>query len=81
MAENPTLYQAGTTKYAFDFDGLLAAELRSALTVAVYMDELQISPTLQYSASSYGNGTTGSLLSLCKALMAYSDCAKSFFEG
>jgi hypothetical protein len=78
---NPVVYQAGTSRYAFDFDGLLAAELRSPLSVAVYEGDWQISTTLEYSASSYGGGTTGTLRSLCKALMAYSDCAKIFFEG
>ena len=81
VVSNPKLYQAGTTRYAFDFDGLLAAELRSALSVTVCMGDLQVSPTLLYSASSYGNNATGTLQSLCKALMAYSDCAKAFFKG
>ncbi len=81
VVKNPTLYQAGTSRYSFDFDGLLAAELRSVVSAAVYNGIEQVSPTLEYSASSYGNGKTGDLLTVCKALMAYSDCAKAFFEN
>ncbi len=79
--ENPTLYQPGTQKYSFDFDGLLAAELRSVVSAAIYNGIEQVSPTMEYSASAYGNNKTGELLTVCKALMAYSDCAKAYFAG
>jgi len=65
--------------YAFDFDGLIAAELRTVLNVAVYAGNAQVSNTLQYSADTYGNGKTGNLLRLCKSLFAYSDSARAFF--
>ena len=74
-------YQNSGSRYAINFDGLLAAELRSTLSVAVYSGETQVSPTLEYSASSYGNGKTGLLLTLCKSLMAYSDTARAYFAG
>ena len=65
--------------YAFAFDGLLAAELRSVVSVQVYHGETPLSCTLQYSADTYGNNKTGKLLTLCKALFAYSDSAKTYF--
>ncbi len=69
------------TRYAFDFDGLLAAELRTVVDVAVFAGETQVSSTLRYSADTYGNNKTGDLLTLCKALFAYSDAAKTYFAG
>ncbi len=76
---NPTLYTEGRPWYAFLFDGLLAAELRCVVDAAVYDGDLRVSQTLRYSADTYGNGKNGSLLTLCKALFAYSDTAKNFF--
>ncbi len=78
---NPVLYQADRQQYAFDFDGLLAAELRSTVSVAVYEGNTQVSPTLEYSASSYGNGKPADLQTVCRALMAYSDAAKAYFTA
>ena len=66
--------------YAFSFDGLLAAELRSVVSVQVCEGTNPLSCTLQYSADTYGNGKTGTLLTLCKALFAYSDSAKAYFR-
>ncbi len=77
----PTLYLADRQQYAFDFDGLLAAELRSTVSVAVYEGETRVSPTLEYSASSYGNNKPADLQAVCKALMAYSDAAKAYFTA
>ena len=77
IVTDPTVYNG--TRYAFDFDGLLAAELRTVVKVAVFAGEEQVSPTLCYSADTYGNNRTGDLLTLCKALVAYSDSAKTFF--
>jgi len=65
--------------YSFDFSGLLAAELRTVLQAAVYAGDTQISNTLEYSVDTYGNNKTGTLDTLCRALMAYSDAAKTFF--
>ena len=74
-------YGGVSGRYAFSFDGLLAAELRTVLSVQVYGGETPLSCTLQYSADTYGNHKTGSLLTLCKALVAYSDSAKSYFTS
>ncbi len=65
--------------YAFDFDGLLAAELRTILYATVYVGETQVSDTLVYSVDTYGANKTGELGDLCKALFAYSDSAKTYF--
>ena len=79
ILSNPTVYNEANRMYAFEFDGLMAAELRTALSVTVYNGDTQLSQTLQYSADTYGNNQTGALLELCKALFAYSDSAKAFF--
>ncbi len=73
-------YGGVTGRYAFSFDGLLAAELRSVLSVQVCHGTDPMSCTLQYSADTYGNNKTGTLLDLCKALFAYSDSAKAYFK-
>ena len=65
--------------YCVDFDGLLAAELRTVLYATAYMGKTPVSNTITYSVDTYGNGRTGALGALCKALMAYSDCANAFF--
>ena len=78
---NAELYNANLGYYAFTLDTLLAAELRSVVTVQIYHGETPVSCTLQYSADTYGNNKTGDLLNLCKALFAYSDSAKSYFAG
>ncbi|MBQ2445566.1 MAG: hypothetical protein II272_03905, partial [Oscillospiraceae bacterium] len=72
-------YSPGTGYYVFDFDGLLAAELRCTLEVAVYDGEARLTKTLRYAPSSYCNGKTGQLAEVCKALTAYSDSALVFF--
>jgi hypothetical protein len=72
-------YGAVEDYYSFDFSGLLAAELRTVLQAAVYAGDTQISNTLEYSVDTYGNNKTGTLDTLCRALMAYSDAAKAFF--
>jgi hypothetical protein len=78
VLSDPTVYGTAT-RYAFDFDGLRAAELRTVLSVAAYEGDVRVSPTLQYSADAYGNGKTGTLLETCQALMAYSDAALRYF--
>ncbi len=67
-------------QYAFSFDGLLAAELRTVLSAQIYAGDKAVSQTLLYSADTYGNNKSGTLLILCKALFAYSDCAKEYFS-
>ena len=79
VLEEATLYSAGWGLYAFTFDSLLAAELRSVVSAQIYCGEVPVSCTLHYSADSYGNNKTGSLLELCKALFAYADSAKAYF--
>ena len=78
---NPEVYNADRGLYAFTFDGLLAAELRAVVSAQIYAGSTPVSATLQYSADTYGNNKTGTLLDLCKALFAYSDSAKIFFAG
>ena len=79
MLTNAQPYSDADGRYSFDFDGLLAAELRMVLSATVYADGAQVSDTLVYSVDTYGATKTGSLLDLCRALMAYSDSARAFF--
>jgi hypothetical protein len=76
---NPELYSEAHGLYAFSFDGLLAAELRTVIEAAIYCGDTQLSQTLRYSPDTYGNNKDGQLLILCKALFAYSDSAKAYF--
>ena len=48
------------------------------MSAAVYHGNTRVSATLQYSGAAYGNGKTGQLLTVCKALFAYSDSAKAY---
>ncbi|MBR4308524.1 MAG: hypothetical protein IKT58_02910, partial [Oscillospiraceae bacterium] len=73
------LYNEKLGYYAFTLDTMLAAELRSVVSVQIYNGEIPVSCTLQYSADTYGNNKTGTLLDVCKALFAYSDSAKAYF--
>ncbi len=77
----PVLYDASRSFYSFDFDGLLAAELRTVMSVAVYEGDTQLSETLEYSVDTFGNGKTGTLLTVLQAMVAYSDSAKAFFSA
>ncbi len=76
---NPELYNSQLGYYVFTVDTLLAAELRAVVSAQVYVGDSPVSATLQYSPDTYGNGKSGSLLDLCKALFAYSDSAKAYF--
>ena len=78
---NAESYGNAANRYAFTFDGLLASELRTVVSVRVCIGETYLSQTLQYSADTYGNNKTGTLGDLCKALFAYSDSARSYFLG
>ena len=73
------VYNASRGYYAFTLDSLLAAELRSVLTVQILSGDTVVSGTVHYAADTYGNGKSGSLGDLCKALFAYSDSAKAYF--
>jgi hypothetical protein len=78
---NPAVYSAANSYYSFTFYGLLASELRTVVDVAIFEGETQLSETLRYSAESYASKTTaGALADLCKALFAYSDSAKAYFD-
>ena len=81
ILEDVELYNAERNYYAFSFDGLLAAELRTIVSAQVYVGNTPVSATLQYSADTYGNNKTGALGELCKALFAYSDSAKIYFAA
>ena len=74
-----TLYYEERNFYSFEIDCLLAAELRSMITGAVYCDGVQVSESTVFTPDSYANNRTGDLLTLCKALMSYSDTALVFF--
>ncbi len=74
------LYLEERNYYAFHFDGLLAAELRTVMSVAVYEGDTQISETMEYSIDTYGNGKTGTVLTLMQAMIAYGDSAEAFFS-
>ena len=78
---NAALYNPDLGYYAFTLDTLLAAELRSVVSVQIYAGDTPVSCTLRYRADTYGNNKTGSLLELCKALFAYSDSAKAYFAN
>ena len=65
--------------YVFDFDGLLASELRTVLMATVYEGDVACTATLLYSPDTYAKGKTGELGALCKSLLAYSDAAKAYF--
>ncbi len=78
--EDCALYNTSYDFYAFTLDSLLAAELRSVLSVQIYEGDTPVSSTLFYTADTYGNNKKGALLDLCKALFAYSDRAKAYFS-
>lgn len=73
-------YKEADSLYAFSYYGLLAAELRTPVTVQVMEGDTPVSNTLQYRADTYGNGKNGQLLQVCKALFAYSDSALAYFQ-
>ena len=74
-------YNAANKQYSFTFYGLLASELRTIVDVAIYDGNTQLSETLRYSAESYAAKTdTTALAALTKALFAYSDSAKAYFN-
>ena len=81
ILKDPELYLASSGVYAFTLDSLLAAELRAVIRAQIFAGEIPVSPTLEYSPDTYGNGKTGTLLNLCKALFAYSDSAKTYFQN
>ena len=81
ILRDPVNYGGVANWYAFDFDGLLAAELRQMISAAIYAGDTRVSQTLEYSVQSYGCNRTGALLNVCKCMMAYSDIALEFFNS
>lgn len=79
VLSDPQLYYPELGYYAFSFSDLLASELRQVVTAAVYHGDKQVSLSQQYSVETYGNGKTGALETLCRAMIAYSDAAKAYF--
>ena len=77
--KEPEQYNEEKGLYAFTLSELLAAELRTVVSAQIYEGQSPLSATLQYSPDTYGNNKTGNLLTLCKALFAYSDSAKAYF--
>ncbi len=75
------VYNEEEKLYSFTVDSLVAADMRSVLSMALYEGDVQISETQLYSVESYCAGKTGSLGELCKSLMAYSDAAKAYFAN
>jgi hypothetical protein len=75
----PEQYNEEKGLYTFTLSELLAAELRTVVSAQIYEGQSPLSATLQYSPDTYGNNKTGNLLTLCKALFAYSDSAKAYF--
>ena len=78
---NAEPYASVAGRYSFSFDGLLAAELRTVVTVQIFGGDAPLSYSLRYSADTYGNGKTNALGTLCKALFAYSDSANAYFPA
>ena len=74
------VYHEASNRYAFNFNGLLAAELRVVMRTTVYEEETQISETMTYSIDAYGNSRTDTILTLVQVMITYSDSAKSFFS-
>ena len=79
VIEEPELYNSKLGYYAFTLDTLLAPELRNVVSVQIVAGEQPVSCTLQYSADTYGNNKTGTMLDLCKALFAYVDSTRRYF--
>ena len=78
--ETAELYNSKLGYYAFTVDTLLASEMRTELTMALYEGDTQVSETQIYSVESYCAGRVGALAELGKTLLAYSDAAKAFFN-
>ena len=76
---NITLYNGDYGYYAFDYAGLLASELRTVISAAVYVGDTQVSETMEYSVDSYGVNASEPFLTPVRAMIAYSDSAKAYF--
>ncbi|MBR6825037.1 MAG: DUF4430 domain-containing protein [Oscillospiraceae bacterium] len=76
-----TVFNEGRRQYVFEFDRLRSAELRSVLSAAIYEGDTPVSATMIYSVDTYGNNKKEPLLSLCRAMISFSDRALAFFRG
>ncbi|MBR6826530.1 MAG: hypothetical protein IKM59_08300, partial [Oscillospiraceae bacterium] len=81
VLDHAEVYSQSAGTYSFTVDTLLAAELRAVLDIQIYHGNTPVSQVLRYSPDTYGNGKTGALGNLCKALFAYSDSAKVYFTN
>ena len=81
IVSNIEVYNEAQKRYAFTFDGLLAAELRSVLIATIYENDVPVSNDMMYSADTYCANKPGNLGVLCKAIIAYSDSAYAYFVG
>ncbi len=76
------LYNEESKLYAVSYDALRATEMRTILSAAIYKNGTRVSKTVEYSIESYGarNSEFG-LQELCRAMLAYGDCASAFFAN
>ena len=81
ILEDPVEYVPGSGWYTFMYEGLYASELRCTLQAAVYAGEERVSQTLTYSPQTYAENKAETLGALCRAMFAYSDSARTYFEG
>lgn len=81
VVRDPMYYGEDGNYMVFTYYGLNAAELRQELTLVVCKNNVPVSDRVTYAMDSYGNGKSGTLLTLCQALFAYSDSAKAFFTA
>ena len=72
---------SGSTHYSIAFNDLAIVNLRVPLELQIVEEsgKVPVSNPMYYSISSYGSGKTGPLLTLCQALMAYSDSTRAYF--
>jgi hypothetical protein len=81
ILNDPQVYHAAKGYYSFDFYNLTAAELGTVIYATIFDGNTPVSQTLTYSAESYAAKNSNSTLGpICKALFAYSNSAKAFFQ-
>ena len=81
IIDTAELYNEEKGYYAFVLDTLLASEMRTVLTMALYEGDAQASETLLYSVESYCASAKAAVAQLGKTLLAYSDAAKAYFAN
>ena len=64
------------------FEGLIAPEMRTIVSAAVYHGETRVSQTYEYSIETYAaRSKEGAIKQLCTAMIAYGDSAASNFAN